>query len=334
MASCAAAAALAALVTACGGGEPFVTSGTAPSTLERAAAPWLRTYLRARDVVASRDRGGSWMRPEAKKKSLLYVSNGGAGSVLVYSYPAGKSSGKLKGLHDPAGVCADASGNVWIVESASKTIVEYAHGGTKPKAKLTDSGALNVLGCSVDPTSGDLAVTDLGNQSGGGGVWIYANAKGTPTQYTSSKIAYAYFAGYDAAGDLFVDGLDATSTFQLVELASGSSALRAISLDHTVAFPGGVQWDGTYLAVGDQTYHGKHQSAVDRFSIAGSSGTLHATIPLEDSCAVLQFAISGASMVAPDACQNDAKFYAYPGGGTPTKTLGGFAYPVGAAVSR
>lgn len=273
------------------------------------------------------------MNADAKTQKLLYVSNGGAGNVRIYGYPGGKPEGMLTGLGDPAGVCTDATGNVWVVESAASKVVEYGHDAKKPKATLVVSGALNLLGCAVDPASGNLAVTDLGNQSGGGGAWVFKNATGSAKSYSLAKIAHGYFAGYDGAGNLFFDGLDTGDAFHLAELAAGSSTPQLVSLNQSIGFPGGVQWDGTYLTVGDQTAGGKHLSAVYQFSIAGSSGSLQATIALPQSCAVLQFAISGATLVAPDACQNNAKFYAYPAGGQPTKTIGGFAYPVAAAVS-
>jgi hypothetical protein len=39
------------------------------------------------------------------------------------------------------------------------------------------------------------------------------------------------------------------------------------------------------------------------------------------------------SVIAPDDCQSNVKFYKYPTGGSATKTLSGFQYPVGALVS-
>jgi hypothetical protein len=56
--------------------------------------------------------------------------------------------------------------------------------------------------------------------------------KGMPKQYTDPDIAFAYFAGYDDAGDLFVDGLDAGYAFHI----SGSSGtLHAVALSASCA---------------------------------------------------------------------------------------------------
>jgi hypothetical protein len=283
------------------------------------------------------------MAPEAQAQNLLYVSVGGADEVLVYSYPAGKKVGALTNLHDPAGTCSDAGGDVWIVNSASFDIVEYAHGGKKVKATLSDSGGANPLGCSVDPTTGNLAVTNLGAAGGGGNLSIYTGAKGSAKKYTDSDLTYVYFCGYDDQGNLFVDGLDNAFNFVLAELPGRGGKLQTVSLSSAVGFPGGVAWDGAYVAIGDQLYEGKHKSAVYQFSVTGSAATLEGTTPLIRSCDVLQFAISGEgspkedkqgnTAVAPDDCRNNAAFYHYPAGGSPTKTLSGLQYPVAVAIS-
>jgi hypothetical protein len=319
-----------AVLAGCGGADtPLATTQQSPPLPFALVAP---------PSDAHRDRGPSWMAASAKAQNLLYTSDGGANDVRVYSYPKGKLVGTLANLQSPAGVCGDAAGDVWIVESASATIVEYAHGAKVAKAMLRDPGAF-LLGCSVDPTTGDLGVTDLV----GGNVAVYAGAHGTPKTYRSSHLSHPYFCGYDDKGNLFIDGVDAGYSFQFFELPSGSKALRPITLNAGVDFPGGVQWDGQYVAIGDQDYQDQHTSAIYQVSVAGSSGTIEGTTLLTDSCDVVDFGIvgaasearpqGGAEVIAPDVCQNNVRFYAYPSGGTSTKTLDGFQYPVGATVS-
>ena len=67
---------------------------------------------------------------------LLYVSDIGAEDVDVFSYPGGKQVGKLTGFSEPAGLCTDRKGDVFVVDSGSDRILEYAHGGTSPIATL------------------------------------------------------------------------------------------------------------------------------------------------------------------------------------------------------
>jgi hypothetical protein len=294
----------------------------------------LVSFLRRMNQAPTRlDHRASWMAPDSKTQNLLYLSDGGADKVLVYSYPAGKKVGALTQLQDPAGVCSDTAGDIWVVNSASFTIVEFSHGGTKSKATLSDAGTQNPLGCSVDPATGNLAVTNLGAASGGGSLSIYTGAKGSAKKFQDSDLTYFYFCGYDDEANLFVDGLNSSYGFVLAELPSGSGKLQTISLTGTVDFPGGVQWDGSDVAVGDQYYQGKHTSAIYQISVSGSAGTVEGTTTLTGSCDALQFAIQGSTVVAPDDCTSTAKYYLYPAGGSPTKTISGLTYPVAAAVS-
>lgn len=266
-------------------------------------------------------------------QSLLYVSDTGPSDVYVYTWPGGKQTGELTELASPTGVCDDSSGNIWVVESRAAQVVKFAHGGTKKLAKVSAPYAQRLTGCAVDPTTGNLAVADIGGAAGAGGVFVWANAQGKPTEYSSSQLLEAFFCGYDASGNLFCDGVNKSYAFTLVELASGASKLQVIQTNGAIAYPGGIAWDGQYLAVGDQAYQNGHASAVYQLSINGSNATVHGKTVLDGSCDALGFAIKGGNLAAPDACKNDAKFYKYPAGGSATVTLTGFQYPVAAAVS-
>ena len=64
------------------------------------------------------------------------------------------------GSYGESGDCTDANGNVFI--SNDDNVFEYAHGGTEPIATLDLPGS-NAIGCSVDPTTGNLAVVFSGS---------------------------------------------------------------------------------------------------------------------------------------------------------------------------
>src|SRR5579863_4497346 len=98
----------------------------------------------------------------AASKILLYVSDVETGTVQFYDYPDPKQSvGELTGFGAPMGLCSDASGNVWITDGKNQNIVEYAHGGTSAIGTVSDSGYAPYA-CSVDPTTGNLAVSNHG----------------------------------------------------------------------------------------------------------------------------------------------------------------------------
>jgi len=279
------------------------------------------------------DRGESWMARGAGAQSLLYLSGYADGTVRVYTFPAGSVAGSLTGFAGPAGLCSDAAGDVWIVNSPTSALVEYPHGGTTRIDTRHDFRAVSLMGCSVDPISGDLAVTDLGNASVAGHVSVYAKGARTPTRYYGSNLRYVYYCGYDASGNLFVDALDPSGNTRLVEIARGSKSLTAINLSIAVNFPGGVQWDGKYVTVGDQEYNHQHQSAIYQVAISGSNGKVVGVTKLDSSCDVLQYWIADARVVAPDACLGTVKIYPYPAGGVAMKRVATLEYPVGAAVS-
>jgi hypothetical protein len=326
---------IAVALTACGG------SATLPVT----AADSFYGRLSAFEPVTRathRGRTGSWMTKASSTQNLVYVSNGGGDNVLIYTYPSGSLAGKLGNLSDPAGLCADPSGNVWIVESGSSKLVKYAHAAKRSSGSRTLSGTRDLVGCAVDAATENLAVTNLGTESVAGAIWIFPKGSTKPQEFQLAQMQSFYFCAYDNQGNLFADGLDASGNFQLVELPAGSNSLQLVSVGGTIQFPGGVQWDGQYVAVGDQAVGGTRKSAILQIAVAGSQGSIQSTTRLSGSCDVLGFGIVNAGsrrrpvanvVVAPDDCQNDAKFYLYPAGGRATMTLAGFQYPVSAVYS-
>ena len=104
----------------------------------------------------------SWMAPDAKRTtSLLYVADQGANDVNVYSYPRGTLKGTLTGFQTPSGVCSNKAGDVFILNGNGTTVEVYKHGGSSPIRTL-DLPGYPELNCSVDPTTGNLALGVLG----------------------------------------------------------------------------------------------------------------------------------------------------------------------------
>ena len=345
--SCAALAVLA----ACGGGAPLAQSESFPRS---------GVQLRVSQPFGNRENvtGGlpglripfahandarSWMSPDAAKtQDLLYVSDINANAVDVYSYPAGKLMGKVTDdVDQPDGICVDGKQNVWIVNSAGADVaVEYKHGGKTHIAAVQDYGVGNHIGCSVDPATGDLAVTTYGYGSAGGGlVAVYAHAKGNPHHYTDSKIPHFNFCGYDSKGNLYADGTDAAqSQFRFAELSKGAKAFTNITFKGGIIYyPGDVRWDGKYVAVGDQDIGGQGVSAI--YQTTGAGGKIVDKTPIDDPTDpyaedIVGFWIDGKTVVGANNAGNDIGFFKYPAGGNPTKTLDGIDYALGAAISK
>jgi DNA-binding beta-propeller fold protein YncE len=184
----------------------------------------------------------------------------------------------LTGFNGPQGECSDKRGNVWVTNTYAFQILKFSHTGTLLKTLADPDGY--PVGCAIDPTTGNLAVTNIRNFSGFGEVLVFSHASGTPTiyqdQYGYPRLEYYYFDGYDPKGNLFVDGNTDSHVFVLAELPKDGNAFTNISISgDTIYFPGMVQWwaSGDYLAVGDQGCGNHPYSCVYHVSIAGSTGT-------------------------------------------------------------
>ncbi len=283
-------------------------------------------------VVPQRNaaQASSAMRSDTTQ-SLLYVSNVDANNVTVYGYPKGKFVRTLSSFQGPEGECVDSKGNVWIANDAANDIVEYAHGGSKRIASLKDPGNYP-YGCSVDPKTGNLAVTNIETTNGVpiGSLSVYPAAKGTPVTYQGADVYQYFFCAYDNAGNLFVDGATISNTFAFAELPHGTSTLMKITLNQAVGTPGNVQWDGKHLAVGDAS-----ASAIYQISVSGSSGTVVGTTMLNGGGNAAISFIDGTQVVA-NISGTKFGFWKYPTGGSPTSTLSlkGIGGPFGIVVSQ
>jgi hypothetical protein len=289
------------LLAGCGGSQ----SAGAPTALPPIA------------TSSHKSHGHSWMLKEATSEPLLYIT--GASDVYVVSYPQGKLVGELSDIDAPAGVCSDAKGDVFVTAVWTEDVLEFAHGGTSPIAKLGDYGYYP-NGCAVDPTTGNLAVANFNSMDGSGGnLAIYAKAQGRPTDYPGSY----YWCAYDNQGDLLVDGNGGGYEW----MPAGSNTLNSVNLNVTGE---GIQWDGTYFAIVDPA-----SKQVNRVTISGSSGVVVSTVNFRGLIASLgyDFVLTGSKIVLPYAIKKngtDSKVAAakYPQGGKLGKPfkIGGYDY--------
>jgi hypothetical protein len=282
----------------------------------------------------------SWMSPAAATaKSLLYVSDAQAFDVYVYTFPDLKLTGRLTGFERPQGECSDAKGDVWITDNQNESILRYHHGGTTAVEVLTDPIGYPA-GCAIDPRTGDLAVTNLFDFSGNGGVLIYKKAAGTPRPYTSpSQVSY-YLDGYDGKGDLYVSGKSSTGSYTLSVLARGKDSMSTVSISGAkINVPGTVQWTGSSLLLGDQHCDHANTSCLYEAVVSGRRARITRKIPLTGSCDVAQVAFEKGRITGGDywrcggAGHNTTDVWAYPRGGRPIKAVTGIRAPVGATIS-
>lgn len=262
------------------------------------------------------------MEPGANKHRLLYVSDYNNGIVQVYNYPSmgtqNPPAGMLTGFTNPQGMCTDKNDNVYITNTGGYNVLEYAYGASAPSAIYDDSGNYAVA-CSWDENTGNLAISDMFEVSGNGAVTICQSPSNCTTYGTPGGLVECFFIGYTPNGDLYVDGLS-SSGFGMAYLPAGSSTWHAVAFSGaTIDFPGGVQWDGTYLTVGDQ-FGPSGFSVIYQCNVSGANVDCSAgTTPLRTSGDVVQYFIKRGvkGVVGPDAITGNASTWVYPAGGNP-----------------
>ncbi len=260
--------------------------------------------------------------------NVFYAINFSTGKAQQVSYMNSGYGG---------GACTDGSGNVFIAaaEGSPSTggfIFKFAHGGKTPLTTLPD-GSYYPTGCSVDPTTGNLAVSNdsTPNCSGGGSVAIYPDAQGSPVSYADSNFQCFLGATYDDAGNLFVGGMGAESghPFVLAELPKGGSTLTDITLAQPIACQilegtckDSLQWDGQYIAVTQHNH--KARPTVSQVSVSGSNGTVVRTITFKGKFASkasgdVSF-VDGGNIIL-GRLPGGLSVWKYPAGGKPERTI-------------
>jgi hypothetical protein len=286
-----------AMLTGCAGSQPPVTQ-TGLTPLTKPNAPIAR--------------GKSWMLPEAKNEDLLYLSTGF--DVYAYSYP----KGKLVGSIDVGGLnlCSDIHGNIYLAQYGLQDILEYAHGGTAPIATLSDPGG--PWGCSSDPTTGNLAVTNLYGPGGPGNVAIFPNAQNPAQVFSDPGIQYYEYCAYDDLGNLFVDGAGTGTGF--AELPKGEGTFTDLELSRQI-YLGVIQWDGTHITLADAPSH-----ELDRVEISGSTGTIVSQTRLRDwhrrGAASQAIWIDEKVAIGQPGKNGEVAVWRYPRGGHPENRIG------------
>jgi hypothetical protein len=265
------------------------------------------------------------MLPEAKSEDLLYVSDTRPANVYVFSAGGRKYLGRVQGLvGEPVRLCSDKAGNVFVTEYGGNDYVqEYAHGGTMPVETLDVPGW--PVGCSVDPTTGNLAVAIRTVNSDTPGVAIYANAQGSPIVYTNSDFLGIGSCSYDDGGNLFVAGEDTQQRFALAELPSGGSSFIGISLNAKIPseYMEATQWNDGQLAIGSLT--SAKQYSIYRVKISETNGKVISVTQLDAGNDYFSgdtvFYIKGSSAILDAEAQSIFKgrvlFYKYPSSGGP-----------------
>jgi hypothetical protein len=292
--------ATAVFLAACGGSQPPIG---APGAMPQTSA-----------LATRAERGTSWMLPEAKKQPLIYITATGSPLVSVFTF-AGRLVGQLD-VGSPQGECADNAGDVWIANTGASEMVEYAHGGKEPISTLEDPGQ-QPAGCSVNTTTGDLAVANICNAQscGNGNLVIYPHASGSAKSYFDERIDHYYSCAYDGNGDLLVAGRSNKEKLTDHKFLFAVLYKNGETLENVVMPPGfkayqNVQGTKNYYAVEGFS---NHETFIYHIAFADRHGKLAGRTQFSRRTSVESFFISGPQIVTLFV-EGFVSFWHYPSG--------------------
>jgi hypothetical protein len=258
---------------------------------------------------------------ESKSPGLLYVVTT-AGIVDILTYPGLKNIGTLEEAKATSTPVTSNPNNGNILINIEGVVCEFKHGGQKPIAKIQAPESYgSPAAYAFDPTTQNIAI-GYQTPSESGSVAIYQSPSSTPTLYTVPHMDYPGYMGYDAAGDLFVEGGNpGAHQYAFAELPKGGSAFQDIALSQTLTEPGTVQWDGSHITIANG-------NSIWQIQVSGSEGTVVAQSTLSGAWAKQPtFWIQGATILG-DLLSNrhthNGRFlglWNYPQGGRAYKTV-------------
>jgi sugar lactone lactonase YvrE len=274
-----------------------------------------------------------------KGQNLLYVSDPKAGDVYMIAVPSGRLVGKLTGFSSPNGDCVDQHENVFVDDSGEGQVRAYAHGAESAFRVLNDASWYPNT-CSVDPTTGNLAVCNIRTTQAEGSIAVYLNAKGAAHYYRYSGADNFWYCTYDSDGNLFADAMShggGSGSNIFLELPKGHGKLRPLFLRPAITNDASspLFWDGKYLAIASTS-----SGAIYRYKISGNTGSRVAVVRLDDTSEVLgPFWITSRgnaqTLYAPIAEDTIERIgvYSYPAGGKRLQDIYDAPLPFAAAVS-
>lgn len=276
-------------------------------------------------------------------QKTLFISDsfGGSsftGALYMFDYVKGTALGQVaappEGFTEVQGGCSDDNGNVYFANTGMSTVDEFNHSGTYV-ATLQDPGQFPV-GCSYDRSSGDLAVSNIIDTSGGPGSFsIFKNGVLQRTYYPPN-LERVYFLAYEGkTGVLWIDGSNSSGLFAFDKFSDGTFT-QVVLHGATIGFPGGLQWSAQTktMVLGDQDTF----SAPTFYWVDDDGNVVGRTVlqcdQTSDFCDIVQATIKGSGIVGPDAIDLGAARFPFSAGGAPVLEYSApFVQPVGSAVS-
>ena len=219
----------------------------------------------------------------------IFVANEGApgstGSVTEYTV---RGSGNVRpiltisrGVNQPYGLAFDASGNLWVANNNSNTVVEYK------KSELAKASPAPSVIISSSPDQALNGPSGLAFDSSGN-LWVANNGPNTVIEYTKAELSgsgspaprvnftnAALFAAagpvglaVDPSGRLWVEGSPSGRTDAVCEYPRGQLAKPGPPAPRATISPGYQLWDFTFDPSGNLWVPEYYNSAVAEYTKA------------------------------------------------------------------
>jgi hypothetical protein len=288
------------------------------------------------------DRSIGFAQPDASSKTALVVSDDLANSVSGYTR-AGILTGKITGLFEPQGLAADAAGDIYIANATASNIVVYKR-DLKTQILTLDDPNEYPVDVDIDAAASLVGVANIDTTSNtAGSVSFYSTARSKRAgdyRYIKQPCvtvgdatwAQVFFGAFDASGNFYIDGLDATGNVLVGVVTGGckATAITTLTTGNVLGYPGGVRVTTTgKVAIDDQ-----QAATVFTYEAAlnGSLGEPIASTPLTGASDPVTFSFtkSGTLSWVADATNADAFDVTYPAGRPgPQEPIKGFTEPIG-----
>ncbi|MGB6713723.1 MAG: hypothetical protein WBE30_08865 [Candidatus Cybelea sp.] len=286
-----------ALLAGCsnGAGAPAVSSGaqsmsvghqvSASTSVLRPGVRELHSNLPAAAFVSS--------EINAKGGASVIVSDASDNVVDIFN-AAGKQTAQLTGFSQPQGLALDTAGNLYVADTGNSRIQVYAAGYNGTPTTINDPGE-SPVSVTID-SKGNLGVANILTTSDGPGTVSFFNNGGTLLATLSNpNFAKVFFDAFDAKGNLYIDGTNASGAFVAGEVVGGVSgkAISMLTTGNSVGFPGGIAISSKHkIAIDDQ-----QNLTIFAYNapLKGSLGMPIATTPLTGAGDPISFAFTQTS---------------------------------------
>lgn len=210
----------------------------APSRLPwvRADAPWFPLRMRSRIV-------DGWHRDNVTKSGMVYASDYNNNVINCYSAKGFNQqlAGTISsGLENPQGM-SERGSSITVANTGASNVRVYNGCNAQPTRTMDDSSGYP-LDVAIDRKGNTYVTNILDVGSSNGEVRRYSPKNNVGIRIGDENLVRVYFVAVDAAGDVFVDGLNALDLGEVDWLPAGlGTEWKDTHLP--LLFPGGLGFD-------------------------------------------------------------------------------------------